>query len=263
MMSNPKPGQTTPFETYPLFVPRYADVDYESASDIIIEHALQRNSFGVSALAVHGLMESVKNEALRNKINQIDLIVPDGQPVRWALNSFYRLGMKDRVYGPELTLWVLKKANKLGLRVYLYGSTETTLGKLKDFIGKEYPAVVICGIHVDRFREATPEEDDQDILKINESGAQVVLVGRGCPRQEFWVANHKGKVNSAMMAVGAAFDFHAGLLRQAPTWMQRNGLEWLFRLSQEPKRLFKRYLITNTQFVLRFLKHKLILRRPC
>ena len=249
------------FHTYQLFVPKYANVDYDSASDVIIENAQQRNSFGVSALAVHGLMESVKNDSLRAEINKIDLIVPDGQPVRWALNSFYKLGMKDRVYGPELTLWVLKKADKLGLKVYLYGSTATTLEKLQEFIKETYPAVDICGVHVDRFRDATPEEDEEDIKKINDSGAHVVLVGRGCPRQEFWVAAHKGKVNAAMMAVGAAFDFHAGLLKQAPGWMQKNGLEWFFRLTQEPKRLFKRYLITNSLFILRFLKHKLILRR--
>lgn len=249
------------FHTYQLFVPKYANVDYDSASELIIENARQHNSFGVSALAVHGLMESVKNDALREEINKIDLIVPDGQPVRWALNSFYKLGMKDRVYGPELTLWVLKKADQLGLKVYLYGSTATTLEKLQEFIKENYPGVDICGVHVDRFREATPEEDEADIRKINESGAHVVLVGRGCPRQEFWVAAHKGKVNAAMMAVGAAFDFHAGLLKQAPGWMQKNGLEWFFRLTQEPKRLFKRYLITNSLFILRFLKHKLILRR--
>ena len=251
----------TAFQTYQLFLPKYADVDYDSASDVIIENAQQHKSFGVSALAVHGLMESVTNRQLGERINDIDLIVPDGQPVRWALNSFYKLGMKERVYGPELTLWVLKKADQLGLKVYLYGSTESTLEKLQEFINREYPAVNICGVHIDRFREATPEEDEADIIKINQSGAHVVLVGRGCPRQEFWVANHKGKVNAAMMAVGAAFDFHAGLLKQAPPWMQKNGLEWFYRLTREPKRLFKRYFITNSLFILRFLKHKLILRR--
>lgn len=253
---------STSFEKHQLFLPQYANVDYDSASDIIIENAELRNSFGVSALAVHGLMESVNNTALAKVINQIDLIVPDGQPVRWALNSFYNLGMKDRVYGPELTLWVLRKANKKALKVYLYGSTESTLDKLQEFIKREFPQINICGVHIDRFREATEKEDQEDIEKINASGANVVLVGRGCPRQEFWVANHKDKVNAAMMAVGAAFDFHAGTLKQAPAWMQRNGLEWLFRLSVEPKRLAKRYFITNSQFILAFLKFKIFYRRP-
>lgn len=250
------------FSTYQLFLPKYADVDYESASDIIIHNAEMRKSFGVSALAVHGLMESVKNPGLGEVINRVDLIVPDGQPVRWALNSFYKLNMKDRVYGPELTLWVLKKANEKSLNVFLYGSTEYTLNHFRKFISKQYPQVTICGLHVDRFRDATPEEDLADIRKINESNANIVLVGRGCPRQEYWVANHKGKIDAAMMAVGAAFDFHAGTLKQAPDWMQRNGLEWLFRLLMEPRRLAKRYLVTNSQFIFMFLKYKLLYRKP-
>lgn len=250
------------FDKYKLFVPEYANVDYDSASDIIIYHARQRSSFGVSALAVHGLMESVKNESLKKIINEIDLIVPDGQPVRWALNSFYHLGMKDRVYGPELTLRVLEKANTHNLNIYLYGSTENTLSRLGYFINDRFPYINICGIHVDRFREATQEEDLADIQKINQSEAHIVLVGRGCPRQEFWVANHKGKVNAAMMAVGAAFDFHAGTLKQAPAWMQRRGLEWFFRLLMEPKRLAKRYFVTNSQFILTFIKYRILIKQP-
>lgn len=246
------------YSKYKLFVPEYADVNYDSASDIIINRAENQHSFGVSALAVHGLMESVKNPELKRVINQIDLIVPDGQPVRWALNSFYKLGMKDRVYGPELTLRVLEKANSRKLKVFLFGSTDNTLERFQAFINREFPGIDICGVHVDRFREATTEEDQADIEKINLTGANIVLVGRGCPRQEFWVANHRGKINAVMMAVGAAFDFHAGTLRQAPKWMQDIGLEWFFRLLMEPRRLFRRYLTTNSQFIFLFLKYKLL-----
>ena len=209
----------TEFDKYKLFIPEYANVDYEKASDIIIENAMENRSFGVSALAVHGLMASLSDKKLGTLINKIDLIVPDGQPVRWALNSFYKLGMKDRVYGPELTLHVLRKANRDGLKIFLYGSTRSTLNAFEDFIRNNYPQVIICGVHEDRFREATDDEGLSDIKKINSSGAHIVLVGRGCPRQEFWVANHKGSINAAMMAVGAAFDFHAGALDQAPKWM--------------------------------------------
>jgi exopolysaccharide biosynthesis WecB/TagA/CpsF family protein len=250
------------FEKYQLFLPQYANVDYDSASDIIIDRARKNESFGVSALAVHGLMTSVTDQELGNKINLIDMIVPDGQPVRWALNSFYQLEMKDRVYGPELTLWVLRKANSYGLKVFLYGSTESTLSKFKAFIVSSYPEVIIAGVHIDRFREATEEEDTEDIERINESEANIVLVGRGCPRQELWVANHKGKIKAAMMAVGAAFDFHAGTVKQAPTWMQKMGLEWFFRLIQEPRRLAKRYFVTNSMFILKYIKHKFLLRNP-
>lgn len=252
----------TEFDKYKLFIPEYANVDYEKASDIIIENAMENRSFGVSALAVHGLMASLSDKKLGTLINKIDLIVPDGQPVRWALNSFYKLGMKDRVYGPELTLHVLKKANRDGLKIFLYGSTGSTLNAFEDFIRNNYPQVIICGVHEDRFREATDDEGLSDIKKINSSGAHIVLVGRGCPRQEFWVANHKGSINAAMMAVGAAFDFHAGVLDQAPKWMQDKGLEWLYRLIKEPRRVWKRYFFTNSSFILKFLKYKLILRRP-
>lgn len=250
------------FDKYKLFVPQYSNVDYEKASDIIIANAEARRSFGVSALAVHGLMTSITNAELARIINKIDLIVPDGQPVRWALNSFYKLGMRDRVYGPELTLWVLRKANERSLKVYLYGSTDVTLLKFQEFIKRNYPNVNICGVHIDRFRDATVKEDFEDINKINQSGANIVLVGRGCPRQEFWVANHKDKINATMMAVGAAFDFHAGTVKQAPRWLQNNGLEWLYRLIKEPKRLAKRYFITNSHFIFKFIKHKYFLRRP-
>jgi len=236
---------------------RYAIADYQSATEAIITNAISHNSFGVSALAVHGLMESYNNSELCQLVNSIDLVVPDGQPVKWALNSFFNASLKDRVYGPTLVLHVFEKANAHKLKIFLYGSKADTLEKLSAFINTNYPDITICGTHADRFREATPEEDEYDINRINSSGAHIVLVGRGCPRQEKWVSTHLGKVNAVMMAVGAAFDFHAGTVKQAPAWMQSKGLEWLFRLVQEPNRLWKRYLFTNSQFILLFCKYKL------
>jgi N-acetylglucosaminyldiphosphoundecaprenol N-acetyl-beta-D-mannosaminyltransferase len=248
------------FNKKSLFQVNYAITDYEEATRVIINNAMSRNSFGVSALAVHGLIESYKNPQLRQKVNKIDMVVPDGQPVRWALNAIHKTTLKDRVCGPILTRWVLEASHKNALRVYLYGSTQETLDKLSAFIRKTYPNITICGIHTDRFREATPEEDAHDIEKINQSGAHIVLVGRGCPRQEKWVSDHIGKVNSVMMAVGAAFDFHAGNIQLAPKWMQDYGLEWLYRLAQEPQRLWKRYLFTNSYFIFLFVKQ--MLSRP-
>jgi exopolysaccharide biosynthesis WecB/TagA/CpsF family protein len=235
----------------------YSIVDYNLASDIIINNAVKNNSFGVSALATHGLITSVENQSFNKQLKSIDLIVPDGQPIRWALNSLYNTNLIDRVYGPTLTLFVLEKAEKLNLNVFLFGSTKNTLEKFKKFIQLNYPGIYISGVHVDRFREATSNEDIKDIKKINESNAHIVLVGRGCPRQEKWVSDHLGKINSVMMAVGAAFDFHAGTVKQAPAWMQNNGLEWLFRLIQEPKRLWKRYFYTNSYFIYLFIKQKI------
>ncbi|AQG81392.1 WecB/TagA/CpsF family glycosyltransferase [Spirosoma montaniterrae] len=240
-----------------LFGVNYASVDYASATNIIINHAVDNRSFGVSALAVHGLMESNRNEVVRRHVSQIDMVVPDGKPVQWALNALNNAALKDRVYGPELTRHVLKAAGEQRLRVYLYGSTKPTLDKLQQHILNTYPGVVVCGMHVDRFRDATPEEDADDIRKINAANAHIVLVGRGCPRQEIWVAQHLGKVNAVMMAVGAAFDYFVGNIKRPPVWMQQVGLEWLFRLSQEPRRLFKRYAVTNSLFIIYFLRASL------
>ncbi|MBB2145896.1 WecB/TagA/CpsF family glycosyltransferase [Pedobacter sp. LMG 31464] len=240
-----------------VFGVKYSVTDYDKASSAIIENAKKNNSFGVSALAVHGLIECYNNPLLKEKVNKLNLIVPDGQPVKWVMNSFHNTALKDRVYGPTLTLEVLKKANKEKLSIYLYGSKQSTLDAFSKNINEWFPEIKIVGIHPDRFRDATESEDVADIDKINKSGAHVVLVGRGCPRQEIWVSDHLGKVNAAMMAVGAAFDFHAGSLPQAPTWMQKNGLEWLFRLVQEPKRLWRRYLFTNSKFIMLFIKQKL------
>lgn len=240
-----------------VFGVKYSVTDYDKASSLIIENAQINNSYGVSALAVHGLIECYNNPSLKEKINKLDLIVPDGQPVKWAMNSFHHTGLKDRVYGPSLTLEVLKKANEERLSIYLFGSKQSTLDAFSKNINDWFPHIKIAGIHADRFRDATESEDIADIDKINKSGAHIVLVGRGCPRQEIWVSDHLGKVNAAMMAVGAAFDFHAGTLPQAPSWMQDNGLEWLFRLIQEPNRLWRRYLFTNSKFILLFIKQKL------
>ncbi|MGA2507458.1 MAG: WecB/TagA/CpsF family glycosyltransferase [Chitinispirillaceae bacterium] len=248
-------------KTYPprynLFGVDYALTDYEGASDAVIHHAERNISFGVSALAVHGLVTFSKDKALNEKLKKIDLIVPDGQPVRWALNHFYKAGLKDRVYGPTLVLHVFKKADEKKLKIFLYGSTIETINKFSAFIRSHFPGIVIAGIHADRFRDATPEEDRADIQTINGSGAHIVLVGRGCPRQEVWVADHKGQINAAMMAVGAAFDFLSGVKPQAPKWMQKRGLEWLFRLLSEPVRLGPRYFITNTRFIGKFIMTKM------
>lgn len=249
-------------QKYNIFGINYTATDYEEATALIIFKSVLKQSFGVSALAVHGLIECNRNQKLSQLINKIDLIVPDGQPIKWAINSFYGYQLSDRVYGPDLTEHVLTRANHLNLNIYLYGSTENTLNLLCNKINTTYSNINICGLHVDRFRDSTHNEDLYDINKINRSNPHIVLVGRGCPRQEIWVSQHLGKINAVMMAVGAAFDFHAGTLKQAPKWMQDKGLEWFYRLCKEPKRLWKRYLFTNSYFIYLFIKHKYILRRP-
>ena len=235
--------------TYNLLGINYTASDYENITKAIIDHASQRQSIGLSALAVHGLIEAHENPVLHQLIQSIHYVVPDGQPIKWCLNYFHQANLQDRVYGPTLTWKVLEKANEKKLSLYLFGSTAKTLTLFQENITRHFPQIQLVGYHVDRFRNATSEEDEADIMKINQSGAQLILVGRGCPRQEIWVAEHIGKINGVMLAVGAAFDFYANTLKQAPTWMQNNGLEWLFRLIQEPRRLWKRYLFTNSKFI--------------
>lgn len=238
----------------PIFGVQYAVVDYSIATSFIMEKALKREKCGVSALAVHGLIESVNQPNFKEQVNKLDLVVPDGQPIRWAMNAFFDSGLRDRVYGPELTVKVLEAANKLQLNLFLFGSKQETLQLLAAHINSNYPGIQIVGRQADRFREATEIEDQADITLINSLSPNLILVGRGCPRQEKWVSDHLESIQVPMMAVGAAFDFLAGTLDQAPAWMQQNGLEWLYRLYKEPRRLWKRYLFTNTQFVFLFLR---------
>lgn len=238
-------------DTVDLFGVDYTVTDYEHATAAIIEAADERRSFAVSALAVHGLMEAVSDDVFRAQVKTIDLVTPDGQPVRWAMNALHGTELEDRVYGPDLTWHVIRAAADKNIPIFLFGSTEETCLAFKANIQRDHPGLEVFH-QSDRFRDPTPEEDAADIATINQTGAGVVLVGRGCPRQERWVADHRGHVHAAMLAVGAAFDYGAETLTPPPEWMQRSGLQWLFRLGQDPKRLWKRYLVTNTQFVGRF-----------
>ena len=228
--------------------------DYDNSIDQIIEAGQEKRSFAMSALATHGLMEAVHDPDFMKVVNGLDLVTPDGQPVRWAMNILHDTNLEDRVYGPDLTWKVCGAAADAGVGIYLFGSTPETCEKFVEAILDKWPHAIISDVQPDRFRDATPEEDAADIARINASGAGVVLVGRGCPRQEKWVGAHRGQVNAAMMAVGAAFDYHAGLLRKPPAVMQRFGLEWLWRMGLEPKRLFKRYAVTNTQYVVQLAR---------
>ncbi len=224
-------------------------VDYESATAKVIEAAKNAASFTVSALAVHGVMTGVLDKVHKYRLNNLDLIVPDGQPVRWNLNLLHKCGLKDRVYGPELMLKICQRAEAESLQIYLYGSQEHVLEKLHANLSAKFPLLKFAGMSASRFRQTTPEEQLEIAKTINSSGADIVFVGLGCPRQEVWIYEYRHLISLPLIAVGAAFDFHAGLLPQAPTYLQKWGLEWLYRLWQEPKRLWKRYLYLNTLYI--------------
>ena len=224
-------------------------VDYEAAVEKIIGAAREKRPFAVSALAVHGVMTGATDRAHRYRLNKLDLVVPDGQPVRWALNYLYKTELADRVYGPTLTLKVCERAAAEGLSIYLYGSQSEVLEKFSRNLCRKFPKLKIAGGQPSKFRQITEEEQIELAETIKRSGASIVLVGLGCPRQEIFAFENRNLIPMPLMAVGAAFDFHAGTLPQAPDFLQKRGLEWFYRLVQEPKRLWKRYATTNPLYV--------------
>lgn len=224
-------------------------IDYEAAEDKIYRAAIEKRAMAVSALAVHGVMTGALDPEYKFRLNHFDLIVPDGQPVRWVLNLLHGAGLTDRVYGPTLTLKVCAGAAKQGLPIYLYGGTNEILAALVKSLHERFPGIQIAGAEPSKFRRLTPEEKIELASRIRESGASIALVGLGCPRQEAFAFEFREALSMPILAVGAAFPFIAGMLPQAPPWMQRRGLEWLFRLMEEPGRLWRRYLYLNPAYV--------------
>ena len=226
-------------------------IDYEAATDKVVAAARDGRPLALTALAVHGVMTGVQDRAHEARLNSFDVVTPDGQPVRWALNLLHRARLADRTYGPTLTLKVIERMAAEGLPVYLYGSTQEVLDKLIAQLTTAYPGIKIAGSEPSKFRAVEPGEPEQIADRIKRSGARLVLVGLGCPRQEIFTHAMRPLLPMPLMAVGAAFDYHAGGLRKPPPWMQRNGLEWLWRLGLEPKRLWRRYLILNPAYLAR------------
>jgi len=203
----------------------------------------------ITVTSVHGIVTAREEPKLRQILNAADIATPDGMPVVWALRSF---GQRDqaRVYGPTLTAHLCEDAAARGHRIFLYGAREDTLQLLEQRLTQKFPGLKIAGHHAPPFRPLTPEEDAAVIQQIRESNADLIFVGISTPKQEYWMWDHRQAFpGSIMIGVGAAFDFHAGTLRQAPSWMQSHGLEWLFRLTAEPARLWKRYLLVTPRFL--------------
>lgn len=224
-------------------------VDYEAAASKILAAARNREGFAATALAVHGVMTAHLRRAFRYQVNHMDLVVPDGQPVRWGLNLLYKMGLKHRVYGPELMLRLCKQAAEEGLAIYLLGSRNEVVERLSTRLKERFPRLIVAGASASDFRPATSGEQAQAAAAIQESGACLTFVGLGCPRQEKWAYDYHQQLSMPIIAVGAAFDIHAGFLPQASPTLQKSGLEWLHRLAQEPARLWKRYLLLNPYYL--------------
>ena len=224
-------------------------VDYESAVDIIFRAAKEKRPAAVSALAVHGLMTGALDREQRFRLNQFELLVPDGQPVRWVLNALYGAELPDRVYGPNLTLKVCARAVEEQLPVYFYGATPEILAALRLALATRFPGLIVAGAEPSKFRRLEPTEKVELAGRIRASGAALLFVGLGCPRQEIFAYELRDLLPLPVLAVGAAFPFLAAILPQAPVWMQNAGLEWLYRLLSEPRRLWRRYLLLNPAYL--------------
>ncbi len=243
-----------------LFGVEVCATSYRQVVRCAIEAGKQKRPCLIDFMPVHGLVTAATRPKHRRRMNDFDIVAPDGHPVRWALNRFYRTELTDRVYGPELVQRLCDAAQDEQVSIYLYGSTPDVLDKLRETLLRRYPRLKIAGWESPPFRELTEDEDAAVVRRINDSGAGLVFIGLGCPRQGQFAWSHRRSIQAVQLCVGAAFDFIAGCKKTAPSWMQRRGLEWLFRLCQEPRRLFRRYLVTNTIFSL-FVVRRMVLGR--
>ena len=247
------PAPERPATAEVLGVP-LALTDYEGTMDWMDGVVAERGQGYLSAAAVHLVMVAQEDEATREAVRDATLIVPDGQPLVWALRS---LGHEaSRVYGPDLMAKYCERSAETGTRMYLYGGrNQGALVELALRLRRQYPGLQIVGGYSPPFRRLSDEEQDWVVEDINRSRADVVWVGIGQPKQEIWMRDFRDRLEAPMLVgVGAAFDFHAGLIPQAPVWMQATGLEWVFRLAQEPRRLWRRYVRYNPRFVAGFAR---------
>jgi N-acetylglucosaminyldiphosphoundecaprenol N-acetyl-beta-D-mannosaminyltransferase len=221
--------------------------------------AHERQSRALFFADVHMVMESVDNPAFLGQLNSAGTAFPDGMPLVWALRALGE-SSAQRVCGCDAMLAMLAAAENAGVPVGFYGGSQATLDALVGAVHLRHPNLNVAFAESPPFRSLTPEEDLAVVDRIASSGARLLFVGLGCPKQEHWIVEHLGKVPAVMFAVGAAFDFIAGSKRRAPRWMSRLGLEWVFRLATEPRRLAKRYLKHNPRFVILFLRQ--LLFRP-
>ena len=197
---------------------------------------------------VHTTVMSYEDEAYQNIQNSAAMVLPDGKPLS-VISRMRGFKEAQKVSGPDLMPEMFRLSEEKGYSHYFYGATEETLEKLKDALLVRYPKLKIVGMYSPPFRPLTEDEDENIIRQINSVSPDFIWIGLGAPKQEQWMHAHRDKLCGIMLGVGAGFDFHAGTVKRAPVWMQKAGLEWLHRLTQDPKRLFKRYVVTNTKFL--------------
>ncbi|BDS06771.1 UDP-N-acetyl-D-mannosaminuronic acid transferase [Oceaniferula spumae] len=240
--------------TIPVIGLPVAVIDYAGAIDWIKAAAKKGDrAYAVEAANTHVAAHARHNDDFGQVMAKFDLITPDGMPLVWSVNRQLAEQDKltDRVYGPTLMLKTIEAtAGNPELKHFLFGGKQSTLDKLQDRFSNDYPTTNIAGAYSPPFGEWPEDEFDRICQKIKDSGANLIWVGLGCPKQEAWIAKHKDKLPPAVyFGIGAAFAFHAGEVKQAPAWIQKFGIEWFYRLCREPRRLFKRYFVNNSLFL--------------
>jgi len=248
------PGFTSPEQIawpkkYDLFGVGVSSTTYSEVTEILILAAKCRRPTLVDFTPVSVLSEASANLEFRSRLNSFDLVCPDGQPVRWCLNYFYKARLRERVCGTTAMLLLCEAAAHESLGVYLYGSTPDTLQKLQTKLVILFPQLRIVGAEAPPFRPLTTKERSDVVRRIHDSGAGFVFVGLGSPKQEAFAWEQRLALDAVQLCVGAAYDFIAGTKRRAPLWMQKTGLEWLHRVLSEPARLGRRYVVGNARFV--------------
>jgi N-acetylglucosaminyldiphosphoundecaprenol N-acetyl-beta-D-mannosaminyltransferase len=228
-------------------------VNWSGALDQLHAWAICHQSCYVCICNAHSVVTATQDAEFGRVVNEADMATPDGAPVAWMLRILGHSN-QQRINGPDLMWRYCEQAQFRDESIFFYGSTQETLTALQSKLLASFPTLKIAGAISPPFRKLIAEEDAAIVDQINASGAGVVWVSLGCPKQEFWMAAHRGRVNAVMVGVGAAFDYHAGTIKRAPKWMQDAGLEWLHRLLSEPRRLWKRYLVTNTLFIIGAIK---------
>lgn len=214
----------------------------------IIDWAAAKERRVICVANVHMLVEAHGNADFAKILREADMVTPDGTPLVWMLRA---LGgrRQERVAGMDMLPILCRLAAERQIGIYFLGSTPEVLERMRARLGREFPRLIIAGMESPPFRPLTSEEDDELVLRIQTSGASLILVSLGCPKQERWMHAHRDRISGVMVGLGAAFPVYAELKTMAPAWMRSSGLEWIYRLVQEPRRLFKRYLTTNLAFV--------------
>ena len=231
-------------------------VSYQHALENVMQLAKGRTTSYACFSNVHMVIEAYQSAEFQKMVNEATFAFADGMPLVFSLRWLYNI-RQERIAGMDFMGDILKKCDEEGLSIFLFGSTQPILESLQRYISATFPQVKLAGIISPPFREATEEERQNHIATINSSGAHVVLVGLGCPKQEIWMAKNTSQIQACLLGVGGAFGLYAGLAKRAPTWMRNAGLEWLYRLGQEPSRLIGRYMNSNSKFMYLFLKESL------